>query len=162
MEKRDIKVVEKEATAADLEGFDAIIIATGATGVRLPVPGADRANVQLAVDALAKDCAGISGNIVVVGGGLIGTETAVQLSFSKENHVTMVEMLPQVRFYEAGLGVRDSLTARDYWCFLNKLRHKSSENEAFLRKKFLNFAQEKKYLADALTFFKAHGLYTKE
>ena len=74
----------------------------------------------------------------------------------------LVEMLPQVRFYEAGLGVRDSLTARDYWCFLNKLRHKSSENEAFLRRKFLNFAQEKKYLADALTFFKAHGLYTKE
>ena len=74
----------------------------------------------------------------------------------------LVEMLPQVRFYEAGLGVCDSLTARDYWCFLNKLRHKSSENEAFLRRKFLNFAQEKKYLADALTFFKAHGLYTKE
>lgn len=96
VEKRDIKVVEKEATAADLEGFDAIIIATGATGVRLPVPGADRANVQLALEALAKDCAGISGNIVVVGGGLIGTETAVQLSFSKENHVTMVEMLPQI------------------------------------------------------------------
>ena len=96
VEKRDIKVVEKEATAADLEGFDAIIVATGAAGVRLPVPGGDRANVQLAVDALAKDCAGISGNIVVVGGGLIGTETAVQLSFSKENHVTMVEMLPKI------------------------------------------------------------------
>ena len=96
VEKRDIKVVEKEATAADLEGFDAVIIATGAAGVRLPVPGGNRANVQLAVDALAKDCAGISGNIVVVGGGLIGTETAVQLSFSKENHVTMVEMLPKI------------------------------------------------------------------
>ena len=74
----------------------------------------------------------------------------------------LVEMLPQVRFYEAGLDVRDSLTARDYWCFLNKLRHKSSENEAFLRRKFLNFAQEKKYITDALNFFKAHGLYTKE
>ena len=74
----------------------------------------------------------------------------------------LVEMPPQVRFYEAGLDVSDSLTAREYWCFLNKLRHKSSENDAFLRRKFLNFAQEKKYLADALTFFKAHGLYTKE
>ena len=73
-----------------------------------------------------------------------------------------VEMPPQVRFYEAGLNVSDSLTARDYWCFLNKLRHKSPENDAFLRRKFLNFAQEKKYLASALGFFKAHGLYTKE
>ena len=73
-----------------------------------------------------------------------------------------VEMLPQVRFYEAGLNVADSLTARDYWCFLNKLRHKSPENDAFLRRKFLNFSQEKKYLASALGFFKAHGLYTKE
>ena len=74
----------------------------------------------------------------------------------------LVEMLPQVRFYEAGLSVSDSLTARDYWCFLNKLRHKSPENDAFLRRKFLNFAQEKKYLAGALAFFRAHGLYTKE
>ena len=55
-----------------------------------------------------------------------------------------VEMLPQVRFYEAGLNVADALTARDYWCFLNKLRHKSPENDAFLRRKFLNFTQEKK------------------
>lgn len=74
----------------------------------------------------------------------------------------LVEMLPQVRFYEAGLDVSDSLTAREYWCFLNKLRHKSPENDAFLRRKFLNFAQEKKYITDALNFFKAHGLYTKE
>ena len=74
----------------------------------------------------------------------------------------LVEMPPQVRFYEAGLDISDSLTAREYWCFLNKLRHKSPENDAFLRRKFLNFAQEKKYLADALTFFRAHGLYTKE
>ena len=74
----------------------------------------------------------------------------------------LVEMPPQVRFYEAGLNVSDSLTARDYWCFLNKLRHKSPENDAFLRRKFLNFSQEQKYLVAALEFFKAHGLYTKE
>ena len=71
-----------------------------------------------------------------------------------------VEMPPQVRFYEAGMSVSDSLTARDYWCFLNKLRHKSPENDSFLRRKFLNFAQEKKYLASALEFFRAQGLYT--
>lgn len=73
-----------------------------------------------------------------------------------------VEMLPQIRFYEAGLDVPDALTARDYWCFLNKLRHRSPENEAFLRRKFLNFSQEKNYLVDALDFFKSQGLYTKE
>ncbi len=73
-----------------------------------------------------------------------------------------VEMPPQVRFYEVGLNVSDSLTARDYWCFLNKVRHKSPENDAFLRRKFLNFSQEKKFLAAALEFFKANGLYTKE
>ena len=74
----------------------------------------------------------------------------------------LVEIPPQVRFYEAGLNVSDALTARDYWCFLNKLRHKSPENDALLRRKFSDFAQEKKYLADALGFFQAHGLYTKE
>lgn len=74
----------------------------------------------------------------------------------------LVEMLPQVRFYKAGLTVVDSLKARDYWCFMNKLRHRSQENDAYLRRKFLSFSQEKKYLAEALDFFKSQCLYTKE
>ena len=97
--------------------------------------------------------------------GLLSRYDALSPTVQREDEYgdpELVEIPPQVRFYEAGLSVSDSLTARDYWCFLNKLRHKSPENDAFLRRKFLNFAQEKKYLAGALAFFRAHGLYTKE
>lgn len=97
VEKRDIKVEEKEATLEDLKGFDAVILATGATPVKLPVPGVDKPNVHIATDMLnEKDIAKIKGNIVVVGGGLVGTETAVHLGLDHGNKVTIVEMLPQI------------------------------------------------------------------
>lgn len=82
--------------------------------------------------------------------------------FEDDDGEEVVELPPQVRFYEAGLNVSDSLKARDYWCFMNKMRHKSPENDKFLRRRFLNFAQWKKYIFDALDFFRAHGLYTKD
>ena len=96
VKKHNVKIVEKEATLDDLKGYDAVIVATGTTPAGLPVPGADRANVTLAVDALKADGIRPSGNIVVVGGGLIGVETAVQFGLNAANHVTIVEMLPQI------------------------------------------------------------------
>ena len=94
--KHGVNVVQKEATAEDLAGFDAVIVATGSVPAGLPVPGADRPNVTLAVDALRQDGARPKGNIVVVGGGLIGVETAVLFSLDPDNRVTMIEMLPQM------------------------------------------------------------------
>ncbi len=82
--------------------------------------------------------------------------------FTDDEGAEVTEIPPHVRFYEAGLSVQGSLRAKDYWCFLNKLRHKSPENNNFLCRKFPSFAQEKKYISDALDFFSAHGLYTKD
>ena len=96
IEKRGLKVVEKEATLEDLKEFDAVIIAAGASPVKLPVEGADKAKVQLAVDVLCEEATKPQGNIVVVGGGLIGTETAVLFSQDPANKVTVVEMLPSI------------------------------------------------------------------
>lgn len=96
VEKHGVKVVKKEAVLEDLEKFDGVIIAAGSMPAGLPVPGADRENVTLAVDALKEDGIRPTGNIVVVGGGLIGTETAVQFSLESANHVTIVEMLPEI------------------------------------------------------------------
>ena len=94
--KHGVTVVEKEATAADLAGFDAVIVATGATPAGLPVPGADRPNVTLAVDALKEGGVRPTGQVVVVGGGLIGVETAVLFSRQPDTQVTILEMLPQI------------------------------------------------------------------
>ena len=94
--KHGVTVVEKEATAADLAGFDAVIVATGTTPAGLPVPGADRPNVTLAVDALKEGGVRPTGQVVVVGGGLIGVETAVLFSRQPDTQVTILEMLPQI------------------------------------------------------------------
>ena len=96
VEKHGVQVVNKEAEAADLEGFDAVIIAAGASPAGLGVPGTDRSNVTLAVDSLCEGAQKLTGRIVVIGGGLIGTETAIQMSLDPENQVTIVEMLPEI------------------------------------------------------------------
>ena len=78
----------------------------------------------------------------------------------KNGEPVLVEMPPLVRFYEAGLSVPEARLAKKYWCFMNKLRHRSSDNEAQLKRMFSSFAEEKKYLSEALSFFRAQGLYT--
>lgn len=94
--KSSVSVVEKEAAEEDLKDFDLVVIAAGTTPVQLKVPGADRANVQTAVSILNDEAAKPSGKIVVIGGGLIGTETAVLMSETEGNDVTIVEMLPEI------------------------------------------------------------------
>lgn len=90
----DVEVVEKHAEASDLDGFDAIVCATGSEPAALPVPGADKPFVT---DALAVLDGEVDprGSVVVVGGGLVGTETAIELA-EKGCNVTVVEMLPQI------------------------------------------------------------------
>ena len=96
VEKHHVHLVEKEATLEDLKGYDAVIVAAGTTPAGLPVPGADRPNVTLALDALKPGGVKPSGEITVIGGGLIGVETAVLFSGEPGCHVNIVEMLPQI------------------------------------------------------------------
>lgn len=81
---------------------------------------------------------------------------------SKDGKPEVVEMPPVIRFYKAGMSVADALRAREYWSFLNKIRHQAPENERYLHDKFANFAQKKGYLVSALEFFRAHGLYADD
>ena len=104
--KAGVHVVNKTAQIEDLAGFDGVILAAGANPVTLPLLGADAPKVQLAVDILNEKAAAVRGNIVVIGGGLIGTETAVHLGLQEGNRVTIVEMLPQIM---NGVAVTDLL-----------------------------------------------------
>ena len=94
--KHGVTIVEKEAKLEDLTDFDAVIVAVGASPVGLEVPGVDRPNVTLAVDVLCGEAEKPSGKIVVIGGGMIGTETAVLFGQNPDNQVTIIEMLPQI------------------------------------------------------------------
>lgn len=82
--------VEKPEDLQD-DSPDAIVIATGARQVMVPVPGHDLPLVVMAEDILSGK-ASFGQKIVVVGGGLVGVETAHFLA-SLGAHVVIVEML---------------------------------------------------------------------
>lgn len=76
-----------EASAADLKakGYDVILTATGAAQCRPcdgVVPGINNANVLYAVDVLNNpDLVKGAKNVIVVGGGVVGAETAYMLKY---------------------------------------------------------------------------------
>lgn len=78
----------------ETEKPDAVIVATGGNPIIPNIPGFDGQNVVNAFDVLSGK-KNVAENIVVIGGGLVGAETADYLA----NHgkkVTIVEMLPEV------------------------------------------------------------------
>jgi len=81
-----------EATKEIMNAADAVIVAVGAHDVVLPVPGGEAAVSSW--DVLAGK-AEAKGHCVVIGGGLVGTETAEYL-LEKGCTVTIVEMLDKI------------------------------------------------------------------
>ncbi|MHA1595373.1 MAG: oxidoreductase [Candidatus Baldrarchaeia archaeon] len=73
---------------------DVIIVATGATPIIPNIPGIDLENVVHAYDVLAGKVS-CGDNVVVIGGGGVGLETADYLS-EMGKKVTVIEMLPRV------------------------------------------------------------------
>ena len=78
-------------TVADMNAADAVIVAVGAQNVMLPIPGGDAGNVVSAWDVLGGK-AKVSGHCAVIGGGLVGTETAEYL-LEQGCQVSIVEMM---------------------------------------------------------------------
>ena len=70
-----------------------IIIATGSSPVRLPIPGADAAHVLTSTEIL--EIERLPEKLAVIGGGVIGCEFASFFS-NVGVHVSVVEMLPEI------------------------------------------------------------------
>ena len=83
-----------EATLDIMNAADAVIVAVGAHDMKLPIPGADGANVVSSWDVLAGK-AEVSGHCAVIGGGLVGTETAEYL-LEKGCTVSIIEMMDKI------------------------------------------------------------------
>jgi 2-enoate reductase len=73
---------------------DAVVVATGSSPIIPDIPGIDKASVITCIDLMlgkkrAKD------KVVVIGGGMIGCETAIWLA-EQGKRVTLIEMLPEL------------------------------------------------------------------
>lgn len=89
-------------TAADADwlaqlGYDAVVVATGSADTKLPLPGFDSANVVQATELLMHpEKAEGAKNVVVVGAGVVGCETAYWLRYEHDKDVKVVEMTPYI------------------------------------------------------------------
>lgn len=101
LRKRNVPVEFNTEVTEDLvkkENPDVVVIATGAEPVIPPIPGINQKNVVTAHDVLSGK-ANTGSNIVVIGGGCVGAETANHLASNLKN-VTLVEMLPDIAMDE--------------------------------------------------------------
>jgi len=80
VKKAGVTIVETEATSSTIKdgNFDVAIVATGATPWIPEVPGVDRSSVVVSLDVLRG--AAIGNDVVVVGGGVIGSDIALHLA----------------------------------------------------------------------------------
>jgi len=99
------------------EAPDVVIVATGSSPRDLNVPGVDKNNVVKAEDLLlGKGKAGQ--NVLVVGGGLVGCETALWLA-QQGKSVTIVEMLDELMSAGMPLCHANKQMLLDLLCFHN-------------------------------------------
>lgn len=84
-------VLNKTVTVDEVltAGFDAVILAAGSRNFIPPIKGIDGPNVLTANDAMCG--APLTGKVLVIGGGLVGMEAALQLDETAEK-VTVVEV----------------------------------------------------------------------
>jgi 2-enoate reductase len=87
-----------DADSLKAEGFDAIIIAAGTRQSLPPVKGIDKAIVHSAVDILKNpDAIKDARRVVVIGGGVVGTETAYFLKY--EHHKPDVKVVEMDKYF---------------------------------------------------------------
>jgi 2,4-dienoyl-CoA reductase-like NADH-dependent reductase (Old Yellow Enzyme family)/NADPH-dependent 2,4-dienoyl-CoA reductase/sulfur reductase-like enzyme len=79
---------------AEAEMPDAVIVAVGAKPLIPPLDGMDSSKVLIA-NRLSDDEAAVGATVVVLGGGLVGSEAAVHLA-QRGHQVTIVEMLDDI------------------------------------------------------------------
>ena len=78
------------------EGYEAVFVALGAVPIKPSIPGIDKPHVMWAPDAEIES-AQIGNNVVVIGGGPLGIQSAVQFAMEGKD-VTVVEILDRFNF----------------------------------------------------------------
>lgn len=110
LNKLNVQIHLNTPVTADLvknQKPDKVIIATGAKPIVPNVPGVDLPNVVTAEDVL-RGRVDVGMNVLVAGGGMIGSETAAYLCVQCKAKVTIIEMLSDIGL-EMEAGIRDDL-----------------------------------------------------
>jgi NADPH-dependent 2,4-dienoyl-CoA reductase/sulfur reductase-like enzyme len=97
VEKNGVRVMLGKEVTPELikeQRPDVVVIASGAVPIVPDIPGIDRPNVVTALDVLAGKIK-VSGKVVIVGGGLVGCETADFLGERGVNG-TIIEALSEI------------------------------------------------------------------
>ena len=97
-EKAGVEIIlNKEATAKDIEKIkpDAVVVATGVSFPKPPIPGVDGKNVCSFSDVLMKKVNLSGKEVVVIGGSDIGTEVADFLA-ETGSKVTVIRRKPEI------------------------------------------------------------------
>ena len=96
LKKLGVPVIMEEATAEMIrEGaYDAAIVAIGGKVRTLDIPGVDNEIVSYTVDSVLAENMPAGDTAVVIGGGITGAETALELAAAGKQ-VTIVEMMDQ-------------------------------------------------------------------
>ena len=98
LDRRRLTVRDRQGGSERTEGFDELVVATGAEAVAPPIPGAEASEPARTVDAAERLRSALSRGgecAVVVGGGYIGLEMAEAL-VQRGMRVTLLEAAPQV------------------------------------------------------------------
>ena len=84
-----------EQTLKDYAPYAVVVATGGKPGVPKSIPGADKDTVMTGADAMMQELKLTGKNVVVVGSGLTGLETA-EYFMAQDNQVTIVEMLDKI------------------------------------------------------------------
>jgi NADPH-dependent 2,4-dienoyl-CoA reductase/sulfur reductase-like enzyme len=100
LDARTLTVLDHQTREERAEGFDQLVLATGAEAVAPPIPGAEATEPVRTVDAAERFRAELSRgpdpqHVVVIGGGYIGLEMAEALQ-QRNIAATLIEAAPQV------------------------------------------------------------------
>ena len=96
LKKYEIQIIYEEVTPEDIQkgGYDAAVVAIGGKTRLLHVPGTDQKNVAYAMEYLGGNVKFDGETAVVIGGGITGAETALELA-AEGKSVTIVEVMDE-------------------------------------------------------------------
>jgi len=131
IDKLKVKVTYEEASLNIIKNgsFDAVIVAVGGTPMILDVPGADAPLVSNALEVLNGQ-AHVGQRVLVVGGGLVGTETGLFLA-EQGKAVTFVEVLDE---FMVDVGFLDRIVYKERLAKQKVSIHTSKRVETILDK----------------------------